>query len=86
MIELSSDSDDDNNENLQSQPLHMPKLSAFGDTNKSLNAFSQFGNPSTLNSLCSQIPSGLDSRAHSRNHNLITRYFQKVDKKSNLEK
>lgn len=72
----------------------MPKLTTFGDnTSKSmnLNSFNSFSNHfSSLNQICNQLPSspalGIDhNRGQSRN--LITRYFEKIDKqKANLEK
>lgn len=91
VIELSSDSEDDNNENLQ-QPLHMPKMTTFGDNNvpKSIGGtFNQFSNPFSSQTCGSQAPSSiLDQTGRGQSRGLITRYFQKVDKhkQSNLEK
>ena len=88
MIELSSDSEDDNNENLQ-QPLQMPKLTTFGDNNvsKSISSFSSFSNP-FASQTCGQAPSAsLDHHSRGQSRGLITRYFKKVDhKQNNLEK
>ena len=87
VIELSSDSEDDNNENLQ-QPMHMPKLTTFGDNNvsKSISSFNAFSHPFSSQA-CSQAPSGNLDHSRGQSRGLITRYFKKVDhKQNNLEK
>ena len=71
----------------------MPKLSTLSDMNsfKSTNSFNLFSEQlnqfSTLNQICTQLPSSnlnnLDQNNRGQSRGLITRYFKKVDKKQN---